>query len=375
MKKMVNILNSHYISALGDNKEHTINTILSNHKTISSRKISAIEGTVDVPYYKLKQSTEITQKELYPLLKEIVSKSIAGLADADKKETAILVGTSIIDLNIVDAIEKTIYPYKRTEYYSQKRSIDSYAKDLCEELSLNGFTMTINSACTSSANAILEASDLIEAGLYKYVVVLGIESFSDMMSSGFYAMQLLSSSKIKPFDKQREGTILGEAIVSLLLGKEKSDWSIEGGFSNCDSVNITSVSESGTEYVNVMQKALESAKITPQQITALKAHATGTFSNDIAEINAISKLFSKDLIFTAIKPYIGHTIGACGALEIAIFMDCINAGFIPKTINHTDAIIEDYRPLNEHLNSKEGIFMFNYFGFGGNNTSLILKKS
>jgi 3-oxoacyl-(acyl-carrier-protein) synthase len=94
----------------------------------------------------------------------------------------------------------------------------------------------------------------------------------------------------------------------------------------------------------------------------------------MSEINAIKKVFASDLTFSVLKPYVGHTLGACGVLELAIFMSCIDDGFIPKTLNHKESIIKEYTPLQEHKECKSGVFMLNYFGFGGNNTSVIIQK-
>jgi len=370
---MANILNASINSSLGD-LDTTLENIKKGNINISTKSVQGIMDFEDVPYYLLEDSIEDTQEGIYPAIKDIVSKSIQHLTDAEKKETAIIVGTSIIDWNSINAIETTVYEYKRKEFYTAKRSIDSYAKDVSKDLGLNGFTMTINTACTSSANALLEASNLVDSGIYKYVVVVGLEIFSFMMSSGFNVMQLLNKSGIKPFDTQREGTVLGEGLGVLLVGSDASQWRVRGGYTNCDGVNITALSPEGDEVVNVMTKALELSNVKPEEITALKAHATGTQANDLSEMNALAKVFDINLVFTALKPYIGHTIGACGVLEMAILMACIDDGFIPKTLHCTDSLNPSYKPLQEHKACQSGLFMLNYFGFGGNNTSLILEK-
>ena len=260
-----------------------------------------------------------------------------------------IIGTSLVDWYLVDAINDLAYE-KKKPFYSKKRSIDSYAKDISQELGLSGFTMSINTACTSSANALLEAKNLLEANLFKYVIVVGLEIFSSIMSSGFYSMELLSSTKAKPFKEDRDGFVLGEGVGAMLLGKKSSSWQIVGGFSNCNSETITGVSISGDECAEVMQKALQNCSLHVEDILALKAHATGSFSNDEAEMNAIKNVFSKIPEIITLKEKIGHTIGASGVLEIALLMQ-----------------------LKEDC--KDGFFMCNYFGFGGNNTSLILRKS
>jgi len=370
---MSNILQSNYRCALGARQE-TLELLKVSQTKQSKRVIMGIEGEVEIPYCSFTNSQELSYEEILEEIKEVVTPLLNSLTDTQKRSCCVVVGTSVIDLKIIESIESSNYAYKRQPYSSQKRSIDSYAKDISDSFGLHGFTLTINTACTSSANALLEASNLIDEGIFEYVVVIGLEIFSNTLSSGFNAMQLLSSDHIKPFDKQREGVVLGEAIVATLLAKEPSKWSLLGGFSNCNGVNITSVSPEGEEYAEVMQEALKKADLTAEDITLLKAHATGTFSNDIAEINAIERVFNKDIVFTAIKPYLGHTIGACGLLEMAVLIDCIDAGFVPKTLNHKDPIIEDLQPLKEPMLCSEGTFMLNYFGFGGNNTSFIIQK-
>ncbi len=376
MSKMdsVNILGCEAISSLGDLKQ-TVKLIKNSETGISSKRIDANGEKVKIPYYLLENEVKQNQKDIYAVLKNLLKKIVANMDKNKRKSTALLIGTSLIDWYLVDAINSCAYEYKKTPYLSQKRSIDSYAKQLSSEFGLSDFTMSINTACTSSANALLEAKNLINAGVTDYAVVLGLEIFSPVMSSGFYSMDLISETMPKPFDVDRDGLVLGEAAAGILLGKEKSSWTLEGGFSNCNSQTITSVSSSGDECVEVMRKALEDCSLHVEDITALKAHATGSNSNDEAELNAISKVFDSSLIFTALKPYIGHTIGASGVIEISIMMNAVDEGFIPKTLFCEESIIEDFAPINEHKECKSGTFMCNYFGFGGNNTSLVIKKT
>ncbi len=373
MHKTLSLLKCAIKSAQGDLRQ-TISAIKNSNINISTKIVSTFDAEMEIPYFLLQNRVEDSQKSIYKELKDIVSKIVVDLDKDDREKTALLVGTSLVDMNIVDVVNDSVYEYKRTPYYSSKKSIDSYAKDLVDEFGLNGFSMSVSTACTSSVNALLEASNLIQSGAFKYVVVLGVDIFSEMMSNGFSSMKLLSLGVQKPFDISRDGLVLGEAIAGILVGTESSSWVLKGGYSNCNSANITSVSASGEEYADVMQKAMHISNTNIGDITALKAHATSTPTNDMSEINAIKQLFDKDFRFTAIKPYIGHTLGACGILELAIFMSCVDDGFIPKTINHQDSIIDKYTPISEHLECKDGTFMLNYFGFGGNNTSIIIKK-
>lgn len=309
-------------------------------KSLSKRELE--DGTI-IPYFSLQKPIKQNQEEIYAAIKEVVLKVLPK----DRSKTALIVGTSLVDWHLVDAINACAYE-KKEPYSSKKRSIDSYAKDLASEFGLSSFTMTINTACTSSANALLEAKNLINASVVEKVIVVGLEVFSPVMSSGFAAMELLSKSKPKPFETNRDGLVLGEGVGAILLGKDESSWELVGGFSNCNSETITSVSSSGEECVEVMNKALKNSSLHVEDITLLKAHATGSQANDEAEMNAIKKVFTKEPTIITLKQHIGHTIGASGVLEIAYLLQ--------------------RREENETI-------MCNYFGFGGNNTSLILRKN
>lgn len=349
----VGILKCVLKSAQG-NLQQTVDSIKNEEIKISSKNIPSIMETLQTPYYLLEEEVKDNQQDIYKNLRKIVSELILDLDERQRESTALIIGTSIVDWNIIDAINDTLSNNNKKEYEPKKSSIDSYAKELSQEFNLNGFTMTINTACTSSANAMLEAYNLINADIFKNVIVLGMEIFSEIMSRGFSAMQLLSLTKQKPFDKECDGMVLGEGIAGVLLSKESSIWSLEGGANCSNSYNITAASESGDEFVEVMQLALENTKLDINDIKGLKAHATSTPANDIAEKNAIRKLFKKDIHISCLKPFVGHTLGACGVLELALFMACIDDGVILETV--------------------DGTFMCNYFGFGGNNTSLIIKK-
>ncbi|MFT5835714.1 MAG: 3-oxoacyl-(acyl-carrier-protein) synthase [Sulfurimonas sp.] len=365
-------ISKYIIKSSQGNLQQTLKSVKNQQTKISTKTIESLMEDVSLPYFLFDNEVKDNQDSIYEELRELVSELVLELDALQRKSTAIIIGTSIIDWYAIDAIEDTLYNKKA--YSSKKYSIDSFAKKLSQEFGLNDFTMTINTACTSSANAMLEAANLINASIFKNVIVIGAEVFSPIMSKGFNSMQLLSSSSQKPFDKNCDGMILGEGFAGVLLSNENCLWSLEGGANCSNSENITAASKSGLEFVQVMKLALENTKLDAKDITALKAHATSTSSNDSAEINAITQVFNKDIDFTCIKPYIGHTLGACGVLELVLFMACIDDGFIPKTQSFHNPMNCELKPLNENKQCSSGTFMCNYFGFGGNNASLIIKK-
>ena len=375
MRKMhsINILDYSIRSSQGD-MEDTLKAIKNSDIRVSAKEVKTVDGKQEVPYFLFKDRVADEREDITFAIKEIASNIASRLNATQRANTALLIGTALTDKNVTNAVEDTTNEYDNNPSKFTKSSLDSYASDIAKELGLNNFSMTCATACTSSINALFEARNLINSEVFEYAIVVGVEVVSDIMSDGFSSMNLLSLDKQRPFDKARDGLILGEAIAGVLVGRDKSPWKLLGGYSNCNSKTITSVSESGEEFEEVMLNAMELSGVNTDDITALKAHATSSISNDLAEINAISRIFDKGSIFTAIKPYVGHTLGACGILEMTIMMACIDDSFIPKTINNRDNIIQGYTPLREHKECKEGIFMLNYFGFGGNNTTAIIQK-
>jgi len=369
----INILEYEILSSQGNIKQ-ALDAIKKQDIKISTKTVSIDEEEARIPFFAFKEDVDLSHSSIKKSLKNLLSGIISKIDEEKKASTALIVGSAMVDCNLVDTINQDISNTDKPPYSSHKYSIDSLAKELADEFGLSEFTMSINTACTSSANAMLEASNLINCGVVDYAIVVGLEVFSPIMSSGFCSMQLLSNTHPKPFDKERDGIVLGEGMAAMLLGKDKSKWSLLGGFSNCNSETITSVSSSGDECVQVIENALQATALDAKDITALKAHATGSLSNDLAEINAISRLFDSSLTFTALKPYLGHTIGASGVLEISLFMAAIDDGFIPKTLSCSDSEISEYKPIDEDKKCSHGTFMCNYFGFGGNNISLIIKK-
>ena len=369
----INILDYAVRSSQGDMQD-ILEVIKSGEAECRKREVNTLDGKRDVPYFLFETRVTDEKKAITDAIKEIVQKLVQNLTQEEKAQTALIIGTAILDKNVINAIEDTSNEYENNPSHFSKTSLDSYAQDIAQELGLNPFTMSIATACTSSINAVLEARNLVNSGVCERVVALGVEFSLGLMSDGFISMNLLSLSTQKPFDIKRDGLILGEAIAGVLVGKESSSWSLLGGYSNCNSRTITAVSDSGEEFEEVMLNAMKLSGVNAESITALKAHATSSISNDLAELNAISRIFDKSLIFTAIKPYVGHTLGACGILEMAMMMACVDAGFVPKTINSDAFMSEDFMPLHEHKECQEGIFMLNYFGFGGNNTTAIIQK-
>ena len=247
---------------------------------------------------------------------------------------------------------------------------------------MSGLVTTINTACSSAANAILYGARLIKNGLAQRAIVGGAESLAKFTINGFNALQILSPGICMPFDKDRAGLNLGEGAAFLVLEKEedvtgKKRYAGLSGYCNAnDAFHPSSLSSEGEGPYRAMKGALQSADLDKEHIGFINAHGTGTENNDEAESRAMIRLFGDPPAFASTKANIGHTLGASGAIEavysaLNLFHQEIYAGLrFKKPIPGTGL-----RPTGAYKKIPLEHVMSNSFGFGGNCTSLIFSKA
>ena len=303
--------------------------------------------------------------------------STAALDTLDLRSAALVVGTSGY-LFAAEAEYRRQYVADRPAPTPALRAPGYFAQRVAQDLGIDGPVLTLSTACSSSANALLVAADLIRRGDVTRALVLGIEGLSAVALTGFHSLMLLDPQGCRPFDAQRRGMQLGEAAGAVLLEAEdratgNGDYFL-GGANLCDIHHVTSATPDGSAMRAVMEMALADAGLRPEEIGVIKAHGTGSLDNDTAEAAAMRALFGDALpIFTGIKRYLGHTLGACGVVELAAFLGCLRAGFIPPTAGFSAADPElRVTPLTDFRPAAKGPVMLNTFGFGGNYASLVI---
>ncbi|MES2817753.1 MAG: beta-ketoacyl synthase N-terminal-like domain-containing protein [Pseudomonadota bacterium] len=235
---------------------------------------------------------------------------------------------------------------------------------------------TLNTACTSAANGLLYGARLLGEGRFRRALVLSFETPSAVAMQGFAALDLVSASACyRPFHPERDGLILGEAYASVLLDLEPGPTPLArllGGYSACDTSSLTTTLEDGSHIDAVMRRALASAAATPAQIALVKLHGTATAANDRAESNGMARLFgSAPPPCALLKPYLGHTLGACGLSETLLLLTALGQGSLPGIDYAADALLA--LPDQPWTPPADGLLLANFFGFGGNNASLVLQ--
>lgn len=253
---------------------------------------------------------------------------------------------------------------------------------LIEKYGIRGFTSTINTACSSSANAIMLGARLIRSGRLDRVIVGGADSLAKYTVNGFNSLMILSENPCKPFDINRDGLTLGEGAGYLVLEgegicKNKNKLAEVLGYGNAnDAHHPSATSDEAFGPRLAMERALSSCNLSPSSVDYVNAHGTGTPNNDTTEMFAFHKTFGTIPPFNSTKSYTGHTLAASGAVEaIHSIISLCNSELYPS-LNCNDPISEYTTiPIQEYsMLDDMRIAMSNSFGFGGNCTSLIFSK-
>ncbi len=246
---------------------------------------------------------------------------------------------------------------------------------------IGGIVNTINTACSSSANAIAFGVRLIKSGLAKRAVVGGADSLAKFTINGFKALHILSDAPCAPFDAERKGLNLGEAGAFLVLEKEedlkgRKAYGVVSGYGNSnDSFHPSSISPEGEGPFLSMQQAINMAGLQPEMIDVINAHGTATENNDETESVAMQRLFEKVPVFMSTKSYTGHTLGAAGAIEAIYSLLKLYYGEVYKSLQFNKPIAATgLVPQLQYDSMALQHIMSNSFGFGGNCSSLVFSK-
>jgi 3-oxoacyl-[acyl-carrier-protein] synthase II len=304
-------------------------------------------------------------------------------------------GFETIEADITEAALNPAVP-RYSPFLIPKLIADIAPGHISIKFGFKGINYATVSACASSSHAIINATDYIRLGRADIIISGGSEAAVTKAGiGGFSSMKALSqrnddpTTASRPFDKDRDGFVLGEGAGALIL--EEYEHAVKRGAKiyaeivgvgmNADAHHITAPHPEGEGAMNVMKLAIEDAKINKEDIDYINVHGTSTPLGDVAETLAIQKVFGDcayDLNISSTKSMTGHLLGAAGAIEAIAGIISLQENAIPPTINH----YTDDPALNEKLNltfnetqeRKVNFVISNTFGFGGHNTTVILKR-
>ena len=380
MKSSITILGGEMLSSLGPKDERLTHLKSGTYSAVT--KSMVLNGEMlSFPYYAFDDQPRLDDpNHALPYLHDVVAAALesSGLHRRELSKCGLFLGCSSNDLSLSVPLGRNFDHSMEESQACRRIGNGVYANFLQKEFGLSTLAFTYNTACTSSANAIMDAASMLEGGLIDYALVVGIELFAPVTFEGFASMQLLSQDAIRPFDRGRSGIVLGEAVSAVVLSRSDirgSSWHYLGGMSNCETHSVTGANPDGVGIGEVITTALENASVQKEDIAAVKAHGTASALNDTAEANGMKRVFDVLPPFFSLKPYIGHTLGGCGSVELLLMMESVNAGFVPSCANFAEADEElGAVPLRKPFAVESGKFLLNYFGFGGNNTSFVIEK-
>ncbi len=347
-----------YCDAIDDQKVQVVNVAKAPDSTL---------------YFPMK---DIVLKKSYDDMFDLLSTQVehvisqAKLSATERANTVLFLGSTSLDIDAVTPNGSENIWLSRT---------DKMSHDLAKRFGLSDLHYTFNTACTSSANALMYAGKMIKHGKMAHALVIGCEFYNQLSIEGFDSLDLISSTGVRPFSNSRDGLILGEGVGVVLLSNAPSGntcLALLGGYSSCDDHSLTITDESGAHIVEVVEKALTNANISASDIDLVKIHGTASEKSDLSEYNALQLLFANTPNIIGFKSFLGHTLGACGVIEIALLAHVIQNDLLPHCQyqhNECNGLIMPFVTSSAAI-TQSSYMLLNHFGFGGNNAAIILKR-
>jgi 3-oxoacyl-[acyl-carrier-protein] synthase II len=350
-----------------------------------------------------KEARKLDQFSQYALVtatQAVEDSGLLGYSNVNLDRIGVIWGSGIGGLKTFQEEAKEFFAGDGTPrfnpFFIPKMIADIAAGHISIKYGFRGPNYVTVSACASSTNAIIDSFNLIRLGKADAIVTGGSEAaVNEMGMGGFNALKALSTrndspeTASRPFDLDRDGFVLGEGGGALIL--EEYSHAIKrgatiyaeviGGGMSGDAYHMTAPHPEGIGARNTMLAAIEDAEINPAEIDYINVHGTSTPLGDVAEVKAIQAVFGDhayNLNISSTKSMTGHLLGAAGAIEAIACVLAVQNDIVPPTINHFTDDPELDNKLNLTFNQAQkrvvNVALSNTFGFGGHNTSVIVKK-
>lgn len=399
MVERILITGAGIISALGCGLDATMRSLIAGKSGIGAIRHLPTEHT-EFPVGEVAMSDKEMADMLgvgYPeselrtvLLGIIAAKEAVESAHLNKDELAKAAFISGTTVGGMDKTEK----YFKTAFDSESEADDSLelkyndcgcsTELIADNIGKFALTTTTSTACSSAANAIILGANLINSGIVEIAVVGGAEALTKFHLNGFNTLMILDKENCRPFDRDRSGINLGEGAGYIVLESEESAKrrgvtplaELSGYANTCDAFHQTATSENGEGAYLAMRKAMDMARLSPYDIDYINAHGTGTPNNDDCELAAMERIWGDRIPkFSSTKAFTGHTTSASGSIETVICLLALQHGFMPPNLGWKNPIRDAGVPLTAHENAENICHIINNsFGFGGNDSTLILSR-
>lgn len=345
---------------------------------LTNDELAAMSGITDGERY--------TRTSLLGLIaaSQAYESGIGQYGDTDNTRTAVVSTTTVGGMDKTEKYYRDFLESSKYSHFVYTHDCSDSTRQICDHLGIRHLNGTISTACSSSINAILIGAKMIKHGLADRVIAGGTDALSKFTLNGFNTLMILDKEHCRPLDAGRNGLNLGEGAAYIMLESEasakkenKEIYCEISGYANAnDAYHQTASSPNGYGPYLAMKEALEVSGLNPSQIDYINAHGTGTDNNDLTEGLAIEKIFAPDIPpVSSTKPYTGHTLAAAGVVDTIFSILSIQQQLIFPNLNFSKKIEElSFEPVRELQQAKLDHILTNSFGFGGNDSSLVLSK-
>jgi len=391
MGSAISITGMGIICAIGNNTKSVLDSLRKKESGIGPmRYLQSIH--TDIPVGEVKLSTDEMKQMLGIDINQPISRTSiigaiavrealdqAGIKNVSNKRVALISGTTVGVMDITEQFFERMKNEPELQYLPHSNECGRSTEEIALFAGIpSARCCTICTACSSALNAIMVGAEMLQNDEVDLVIAGGSEPLSRYHLNGFNSLMILDRDRCRPFDETRAGLNLGEGAAFVVLEKDAANSLayIIGYANRCDAFHQTATSENGDGAFLAMSDALRMAELTPKDIKYINAHGTGTPDNDASESAAFKRVFGDDLPdMTSTKSYTGHTTSAAGSVETVICVLAMLNSFIPASLGWEKPIPGGVRPSMGRNNVNLDYVMCNSFGFGGNDSSLILSKN
>ena len=384
------------ISAIGNDKAEVLQSLLEGRSGIVEMK-HLHSSHHELPVGEVQLSNDEMKAMLGLPVEEPISRtSLMGMLavrqaldeaklsnqDPKSRRVVLISGTTVGGMDITEQYYDSFATSDEHLDCLKKHDCGSSTEEMAAMFGISECT-TISTACSSAANALILGANLLKTGQADIVIAGGSEALTRFHLNGFNSLMILDHEPCRPFDEQRAGLNLGEGAAFVVLEKEESArergadihaW-LTGYGNACDAFHQTASSENGEGAYRAMMEALEMAQLKPADIDYVNAHGTGTPNNDLSESAALKRVFTDNMpMISSTKAFTGHTTSASGSIETVICLLAMQHRFVPANLRWEHQIPDGITPTMGARDCELKHVVSNAFGFGGNDSSLILSK-
>lgn len=302
----------------------------------------------------------------------------AGISDMAEKRIALISGTTVGDLDVTEKYFEQMKTCDELLSLPHSNECGTSTREIASMSGLdNAAVCTVSTACSAALNAIIVGCEMLRNNEADIVIAGGSESLSKFHLNGFNTLMILDRQRCRPFDDTRAGLNLGEGAAFVVLQKNAGNGLayIAGYGNRCDAFHQTASSDNGEGAFLAMSDALVMAGLKASDIQYVNAHGTGTPNNDQSESQALKRVFAcLSTEISSTKSFTGHTTSASGAIETVISVLSLQNGFTPANLGWKNPIPGGITPTLGRTGLEIDNVMCNSFGFGGNDSSLILSR-